>query len=1335
MLPTPNQFSGHNHDPRSVSTSPPTYEYNSRTIVLENEGEISTVTMEDDFSDESAYDPEDPTISILDIDFHLNKDNDEIIKLNQYCAQMTKGPNILDSDITLREKGDRDYRFLLPMPAVPNSLEASIEEKLKMHRLLSEKKSNTVQEVNGENAESNVNTSAIDLFNKTVDQRKLENVDELEYEDLITMYNNLKEELTLLNCEEDKKGSIRSREGSADTPIEFEDISEDENETEEANKLSIVLENNVLFEDKTPLTQNINFNGDSLEEEENILREQLIRKMLEKRTPVINDTNGSDSAVTDLDLPSSQTDDTSDLSLSEKVNSDSPVKPLVPEPPKPKVDFSRYRLVIQLSADEDSEAESSESDELNIRPQISTALLPGRPSRTNVIHKLSTSQQEEYQKLKQEIERRELKTVTNENLQKFESKLKESMKKRQQKAQKVGILKQSIIGSRKELKKSQALVRHLQKMLAMANKKVNHFAVKLKVDTKEMSETQKQLKDEMQMIKHYRKACLNMGKTLSGSTYTLPSIAPMHAKVVALPKPTKSFNEVVKSKMAKNPNKKADVSAKLLRGKVNFFLKSSQSHKTVLLFEHYVSFNFTLIQSSSFYKSSHSIQFNEFSEKRSDVLNVNLDQFPQLNSANHLTADNYSSVLQHFNSYRFALNQPGDISTDHWSNGLDPNVIICHYDMFGACNDSNCKYQHKKEYLYGPQEKLMDILTYVPELDENLNLSQFKGDPQELRKVLSSHAQSKLGQHGKHSIEGVSREFLKDIRKQSKTSLSSLLIRSIPKEVVNFGDHKAPADVHVPFDDYLYRFNLKDESFQMKLSKLCDLTETDTNDPDLYLRNRFFAPEGIPLSAQLETSLASDPHNIQMWINLAYCYWKRFREYDINFCIDSSLNVLSRALVANRDNAELYEQYLHFYSYKLDLIAANKAISAPEIVPIDEICRRILQFCSTYHLWVCYLSLCDKLSHKERVALTILEQFCSFKITYADEETRSLNILEIIMYRINLSLQLNQFEEAVKFFYEIFTQKATTTSTTSQNSQHSLSSLSLLVTKEHRVFAWLCYIHLVLYRNLPYHCFQLSKKSCFLHLVDVRPFVIHWKSISPDNDLKHIEMLLNRAIKNCCATAEIDDSMAAHTCNQSNCNNSCFALRFNLAQLSKVIQSSSIESAEMTNSYSYLSTVYSDNFVALSHLHILQLFEVDLNSGDERSSNESIVLTLIQNFYNAFNQTALRSFTEWSDQLLEALKHQLQFDYWLAFYHYKCDNFSKCKEILTQSLLYFYRDTLFNCDLSDSLLQQLFELILFEEFTFDSTVHFEQQEAIRNGLKFGRDKRTSKLVYLYLSYL
>lgn len=1365
MLPTPNQFSGYRPESRHVSRSSSFNEYNSKTIVLENDGEIPEVTMEDDFSDESAYDPEDPTVSILDIDYNLNKENDEIIKLNEICAKMTKG-SILDSDITLREMGDRDYRFIFPtVPAVTNcnSHETSIEEKLKMHRLLSEKKEDPVQEINGngentesvansenaENTEGNENVSSYDLFNKSLNHQslKIDKVDDLEYEDLITMYNSIKEELTLLSCEQDEpidfsvkrdceqdepKDYSVKRDGTADMPIELDDISSDENASEEANKLSIVLENDVLPEEENPNVPSLN----ALEEEENILREQLIRKMLEKRS-MIGDTNSSDSGVIEMDSPTtskSVAKAESSSVLNNKNNSGSVNTQL--ELPKPKIDFSRYRLVIQISGGEDSEDEDDDLNELSIRPQINNSLLSGKPSRSNVIQKLSTSQQEEYQKLKQEIERRELKTVSNENLQKFESKLKESMKKRHQKSQKVGVLKRSIVNTRKELKKSNAQVRQLQKMLEAANKKVQLYTVKLKIDSKELSETQSLLKDEVQIGKHYKKMCLDMGQALRGRTYNIPSIAPMPPHVDRQQKRTKSFNEVVKNNIAKNSDKKVETASRFVRGKVNSFLKYSKNYKPVLLFEHYVNFNFTLFQCSNFYKSSQSsIQFNEFSEKRSDVLNVNLNQFPQINSTTDLTTDNYSSVLQHFNSYRFALNQQGDISTNNWSNGLDPNMIICNYELFGVCNDADCKYQHTKDYLYGPQEKMMDVLTYVPELDESLNLSQFRNDPQELRKVLSNFVQSKLGHSGKKSIESVCREISNDIRNQSKTSVSSFLIRSIPKELVNFGDNKAPASAHVAFDEYLYRFNLKDETFQMKLSKLWDMQTN--NDPDLYLRNRFFAPEGIPISAQLEASLATDPHNTQMWINLAYCYLKRFRDgqYDINFCIDSSLNVLSRALDANRDNAELYEQYLQFYSNKLDLIAANGKLSSRDIVPIDEICRRILKFCSTYRLWVCYLNLCDKLSHKERVVSTILEQFCSSKIKYASEETRSLNILEIIMYRINLSLQLNKFEDAVKFFYDIFTQKAST-STSSESQSNSLTNLSLLITKEHRVFAWICYIHLVLFRCLPYHCFQLSKKSCFLYLNDVRPFVIHWKNISLDNDLQHIsqcEMLLNRAIKNCCATAEIDDSIAANSCNQSKCQNSCFALRFNLAQLSKVIQSanqSESSSAEVTNSYSYLSTVYSDNFVALSHLHILQLFEIELN---KEGSNESIVLVLMQNFYNAYNQNALRSFVEWNDQMLEALKHQVQFDYWLAFYHYKCGNFSKCKEILTQSLLYFYSDTQI-CDLNDNLLQQLFEFILFEDFTFDSTVQFEQ-EAIRYGLKFGRDKRASKLVYLYLSYM
>lgn len=1365
------------------------------TVVLENEEDIQMVSMESpsDISDgDSPYEP--GQTSLLDIDYSFTTGEDEIDKLNKISRARTIQLSKLREEEYWQKTRDCDYRLI--QPQVTPKDEERIEEQLKLHRI-----SSTSKDKQRKQNEMNANTDSINgILNKSINTEiDMEHVDDLPYEDLISVYNKLKEELTLLNCENDVPNVIV--EGTAERPIELDTTFSTDNNTddedqlhkaktgevkenvelsllekEEANKLSLVLEKDILIEDSIigtnssllPETdgnsglQKLELNASeettkNLEQEnifapivlpqtglegppvdENLLREQLIRRMLETR---VKDVVPPQCSTTTPPLPLSLPLPQINYPSTTQVPSSTKPLPILDigntnvkkiEPPKPKIDLSRYTLVFDVSGDEDSPDETV----ARVNPVLRNSsrlskLKSNRLFRSNgYIHKLSTSQQEEYRKLKGEIERRELKTVSDEGLKKCEAKLKGIILSRQKRSHKVGILKRKLTNSEKQLKKAKFQVRHLQNLLSAEIKKVRGYTSQIQLDNKELSNAQTALQNDEQALKIFHKECSKMGYLLHGSQYKapiFPEVPLQHRR-----KRGKSFNEVLKDTLVKSVvNKEAELSMRFLRGQIKFLLKPNFNYEAVLLFEHYVNFNFSLFQCSTFYQSSKfGISFNEFSEKRIDVLSENLNDFPTLNP-DSLIVDNYRSVLQHFNSYRFASNRHDDaISSNQWSNGLNPNQLICNFELFGKCNDVNCKFQHQKDYLYGAQEKVLDVLTYVPQIDENLNLSQHRNDPKTLRNELMNFVQNKLTQVDEASVEILCKEISNEIKSQSKTSVSSFFIRSIPKELVNFNDNLPAFREQVPYNDYLFRFDLRDDYFKMKLSKICNLKAE--HDPDLYLKNRFFAPEGVPISAQLEASLSTDPHNVQMWINLAYCYLKRFKdnEQDINFYIDSALHVLSRALEKNQGNAELYEQYLLFYSNKLELISATDKESTEGIVSMDEICRRVLSFCSTYRLWICYLNLGEKLSHKEDVVQRIIEQFCNGLIQFDSEEEHSKNILEVIMYRMNLYVQLNKHQEAVRFFNEIFTDNSKNLNGANSSG---LNRLGCLVTKEHRAFIWLCYTHLILFRCLPYHCFQLGKRGSFLYLSNTRPFVFNWKGIKLENDLLSIENVLNRAIKNCCPTATSSDN-----CNEANCRNSCFALRFNMAQLSKHIQfyfqkTGNSTGKELPNSYSYLSTVYSNNFEALSHLHILQLFDIDLSK-----QGESIVLSLIENFYNAISQGKLSNSDEFSGELIAALKHQLQFNYWLAFYHYKCGNLDKCQQILTQNLSHFYCDSIIKCDnnTDERYVPQLYELLLFENFSFDVDVPFAIQETIRSGLKQGGNRRaTSKLVYLYLSYL
>ncbi|OTF70386.1 hypothetical protein BLA29_012946 [Euroglyphus maynei] len=93
-----------------------------------------------------------------------------------------------------------------------------------------------------------------------------------------------------------------------------------------------------------------------------------------------------------------------------------------------------------------------------------------------------------------------------------------------------------------------------------------------------------------------------------------------------------------------------------------------------------------------------------------------------------------------------------------------------------------------------------------------------------------------------------------------------------------------------------------------------------------------------------------------MWINLAYYHLSKISpaNEDRLYCMDSALNVLTRALESNRTCGELYENYLLIWVNRSDLLRLDRKQLNEQN---RKICRKILKNCSTYPLWIRYLHL------------------------------------------------------------------------------------------------------------------------------------------------------------------------------------------------------------------------------------------------------------------------------------------------------------------------------------------------------------------------------------------
>ena len=86
------------------------------------------------------------------------------------------------------------------------------------------------------------------------------------------------------------------------------------------------------------------------------------------------------------------------------------------------------------------------------------------------------------------------------------------------------------------------------------------------------------------------------------------------------------------------------------------------------------------------------------------------------------TGTAYVSPLLQFRAYRlspfFSAVAAGprargrQLSSNTWSNRIEPHRIVCRYALHGVCNDPNCCWQHPVDFKLGTTELLEDVVAY-----------------------------------------------------------------------------------------------------------------------------------------------------------------------------------------------------------------------------------------------------------------------------------------------------------------------------------------------------------------------------------------------------------------------------------------------------------------------------------------------------------------------------------------------------------------------------------------------------------------------------------------------
>ncbi|CAG2165756.1 unnamed protein product [Oppiella nova] len=846
------------------------------------------------------------------------------------------------------------------------------------------------------NAKRQVITQYSDQRYSNVRPKSRNNMNESSYEDLLEEYERLKEQLKELEDYEkpdDKVMTVIDREEQEnieklvkcddmfglDTEVK-ENREENDEEVEDDDELELR---------RLALASKKKKQIEEQENEELRLRQQLLQSLFRSKAKAeqeVNRKNNKDEEVNELiaenvmissehnsnteSIPETRIETQTLVNMSSETENMTKPTEQLPLKPIPK-------LIINFGDD-------STDEELDVRDNTSNvpkgldfflrqARLRSEPNKKSVqsLPVLSITRQRELQELKAEILRREQNQINDKKLKENESLLKSSNERLVERISKRNLLKNRVILKRNALRKAQIQARKMQEAFIAATRVVSTTASEFHSFNDELKNIEKDVKQEVQNITNYKKECFRMGTKLKGNAYKLPtgasfkrsnslssSVSPnkKESKLEAN-SPSKEDMADHKKRLQQELMQKLENCSKLLNLKKANLLRPSSPNPFVLkavqspepnndknesqkILQTLVK-DLLKVYSIDSLMSYECFLENMFSYKCHNNFHVNIPEMDSQLSVDYKanSCDNsYDSVLSHLHSYRLIENQPKKISSDHWTNNLNPLQEICKFDLLGSCNDEKCLGQHIDKSLLNGTNKMVDLLLYEPklagitsEIPERIDGELFEA----IKQKLHQFSQKLVDSNPKLSLETHCRRIAEQIRKLSKPSVVCLLTRRIPK-VFN------TSKIDIPFDDLKYRFNIKDKTLVINQTKISELKLSA--DPDIYIKNRFFAPEGVPISAQLETTLATDPHNIQLWIKLAYYHISRCSDNNSSDSIDSALNVLSRALENNSTEPELYEHYLFIYSNRVVRKGEDSKFN------LKTICTKAVQHCPHYRI-------------------------------------------------------------------------------------------------------------------------------------------------------------------------------------------------------------------------------------------------------------------------------------------------------------------------------------------------------------------------------------------------
>ncbi|KAG8577839.1 hypothetical protein GDO81_010313 [Engystomops pustulosus] len=416
----------------------------------------------------------------------------------------------------------------------------------------------------------------------------------------------------------------------------------------------------------------------------------------------------------------------------------------------------------------------------------------------------------------------------------------------------------------------------------------------------------------------------------------------------------------------------------------------------------------------------------------------------------------YRSPLLVFKSYRFSpyfrTKEKLLLSTVSHSNMIEPKTFFCRFDLTGTCNDDDCQWQHMRDCTLSRKQLFQDILSYNLDL---IGCSENSTD-EEIVAAAEKYVDK---------LFGVKRDHM------SMDLMSVLLVSH-----VNESRHHTPP--HTTYKEKrkwkpmywkkpLLDSGSSDEDDSSKAVSNARVPDSKTKVQDAVVTSddvRYFTNETDDIS-NLEASVLENPQDIQLWIKLAYKCLNQ-NEGTSSECLDSALNVLSRALEHNRDNPEIWSHYLKLFSQRG---------SREEV---QEMCETAVEYAPSYQTWWTFLTLENSFEGKDQVCARTLQYLIQQVEAGKNSELLSLQCLEVLLYRVHGNLFTGRLQNALAIL-----QNALKSPCEKSTADH--------LTPKDRCLAWLSYIHLMEFNSLPANFYDPTVANPS-RIVNKEPFLIPW---------------------------------------------------------------------------------------------------------------------------------------------------------------------------------------------------------------------------------------------------